>query len=278
MTSIRDHLQKIRRSFSEARLKNGIMKATGDELRLSVESCERAAKIGSYALLAGLLVEVALAIFRVVFHPPYDSPARSFGRVTADVFVFLGVGAEVLFSRMGAGRQHELQRRSDEQLGVAQREAAEARERTALTELRLKELGLRVGPRNVDETKFLAELEGKTPPSSVQIQYDKDVPDGYSTGWQLQQLLKKAGWNSPDPQVIAPRSHFWGYVQHNIIETGVDGRVVGTGSGIVVVRRYGYTLGDALTSAINSTLGSLQVRWDAGVPEKELIVLIFGRS
>lgn len=272
MTSINDHLQKIRRTFCEARLKNGIMQATDDELRLSVEACERGAKIGSYALLVGLLVEVVLALFRD------DSPARSLERVTSDAFVFLGVGAEVLFSGMGAGRQRELQRRSDQQLGVAQREAAEARERTAVTELRLKELRYRVGPRSFDEAKFLTELQGTTPPNRVQIQYDNGVPDGYSTGWQLQQLLKKAGWNSPDPQAIAPRSRFWGYVQHNIIETGVDGTVVGTGSGIVVVRRHDYALGDALTSAINSTLGSLQVRWDAGVPEKELIVLIFGRS
>lgn len=272
MTSINELPQRVRRFFFELRLNNGVMKATDDELRLSIESSERAAEIGSIALLVGLVIEMFLAVFR----PPSDSFARIWGRFVADLFVFLGVGAEVLFSRMGAGRQHELQRRSNEQIEVTKKEAAEARERTAVMEVRLEELRWRVGPRNFDRKKFLAELEGKTPPGNVQIQYDEGVPDGWSTAWQIQGLLKEAGWNSPDLQVIASRSHFWGYVPR-IIETGVDGTVIGTGAGIVVVHRHGYTLGEALTSAINSGLGFPQVRGDSSLLENELIVLIFGR-
>ena len=273
MASIHDLLQKFRRVFFGLRLKNGVMKATDDELRLSVESSERTAEIGSIALLVGLVVEMFLAVLR----PQSDSFARIWGRFVADLFVFLGVGAEVLFSRMGAARQHELQRRSDEQLGVTQKEAADARERTAVTELRLEELRQRVGPRNFDRGKFLAAIQGKTAPHVVQIQYDESVPDGWPTGWQMQNLLKEAGWNVLDPVTIAPRSHFWTYVPR-VIESGADGAVIGTGAGIVVVYRYGESLSETLMSAINVALGFPQARYDSSVPENGLIVLIFGRS
>ena len=123
--------------FPGLRLINGVMNATDDELRESVESCERAALWGGIAVVAGLVIKVVLAFN----HAPFDSFEGIWGAVIADSMVALGVAAEILCSRLGFSRQYELQRRSDEKIAEANtiaaqatKDAADARERTALLE------------------------------------------------------------------------------------------------------------------------------------------------
>jgi hypothetical protein len=111
--------------FPGLRLINGVINATNDELRESIESCERAAEQGGIAVIIGLVIEVALA----ACHPPFDSFAGIWGAVIADSLVALGVAGEVLFSRMGSARQRELQRRSDEKVAEAEARASEANQR-----------------------------------------------------------------------------------------------------------------------------------------------------
>ena len=74
------HIGRYKGPFPGLRLINGVMNATDDELRESVESCERAALCGGVAVVAGLVVEVVLAFH----HAPFDSFEGIWGAVVAD--------------------------------------------------------------------------------------------------------------------------------------------------------------------------------------------------
>jgi hypothetical protein len=121
------HIGRHKGPFPGLRLINGVMNATDDELRESVESCELAALCGGVAVVAGLVIEVVLALR----HAPFDSFEGTWGAVVADSLVALGVANEILFSRLGFSRQYELQRRSDEKVAEAKTTAAHAKERAA---------------------------------------------------------------------------------------------------------------------------------------------------
>lgn len=82
-------------------------------------------------------MEVALA----TSHSAYDGFVNRWGSVLTTSLVAIGVFGEIQFGRMGYRREHELKLRSDEKFAAAnviaeqaRKEAAEARERTALIE------------------------------------------------------------------------------------------------------------------------------------------------
>src|SRR5579862_4796185 len=116
--------QKLRDDlFPPWRLKYGIKNASDDELEASSEACETWAWRSGGLLMAGLLIELAIACI----HPTYDSFWERYGGVIATAFVVVGVGAELRFGRMGKIRDDELRLRSNE-------EVMEASERARLAE------------------------------------------------------------------------------------------------------------------------------------------------
>jgi hypothetical protein len=104
------------------RLIKGVKNATDDELVEDADRCERLAMRGGIAVLAGLIIEAILA-YR---HAPPESFEGNWGSFVADCLVALGVGIEVLFSRLGARRQEELRRRSDVTIAALHAQVAKA--------------------------------------------------------------------------------------------------------------------------------------------------------
>lgn len=110
-------------------------------------------------MFIGIVGEVFLA-FK---HYPESTDIGYWGPVWADVAVALGVGIEVLFGFRGSALQSELTRRSNERLGKAEKEAAEANERAAKADLARAELEQRLMPRELTQKQFecLQGLKGK---------------------------------------------------------------------------------------------------------------------
>lgn len=73
-------------------------------------------------VVIGIVAEVLIS----VFHPPYDSVWERWGSTIANALVVLGVAGEILFSRMGFRRDHEIKRRSDQKIAEATGRAIQA--------------------------------------------------------------------------------------------------------------------------------------------------------
>ncbi len=84
-----------------------------------------------------------------IVHPAYGSFLERWGSSVANIFVVLGVGGEILFSRFGYRRQQELSLRAKNALTEATQRAARAEEQ--------------LSPRSVSKTQFeeLRKLKGK---------------------------------------------------------------------------------------------------------------------
>lgn len=291
--SMENPIQTPPNGFPAWRLPRGTINATETQLENASSSCERC----EWAC-AGLVAVAVIAEFVIAaLHPPYNSSLERWGSAVIDSIVALGIVGEVIFSRKDSGIQTELRKRSNDKLGAAEKtageaharakhlekEAADARARTAATELRLEELRQRVGARNFDRQKFLGQLNGKSGPGIVQIRYDRSVPDGWSTGVQLYDLLRAAKWEVTEPLPIEEGSPLLEYVPR-FMERGAQNRVIGTGAGIVVVFAPG-TVGSvhdearlAITNAIAFGLNNGLSGRDGPIAENEIMLLIFARS
>lgn len=166
--------------------------ATNEALNQSVESCERVAEFSGIAVVVGLVIEVVLA-YR---HAPPDSFGGIWGSVIADSLVALGVAAEILFSRLGAARQRELQRRSEivvaeanERAQQAIKDAAEARERAA----KIEQL---TAWRNVPKEKrgdlvtFLRQVDVSI---LLLVEYQNGDTEAFSYAREIADVFKEAG-------------------------------------------------------------------------------------
>ena len=125
--------QKPLKPFPAWHLPNGTIKASDIELEKSIESCERWAWFGGGLVIVGVAAEVAIA----AIHPPYDSLLEQWGSSLANSLVAIGVGHEIIFSRMAGLRQNELKRRSDELVAVANARAEEANQKAQEAALEL---------------------------------------------------------------------------------------------------------------------------------------------
>lgn len=164
----------------------------------------------------------------------------------------VGVAATVAIVWMGIVKEHhwDLARdRSNEKVAAlesetakANAEIAKAQAATAEATLRLGELRLRFGPRNLNKEKFVGALAGKERYQSVvQIYFDKNAPDGWSTAIQIAEALTAAHWNAfafPTPMPDDSPLQMYRPIGY---EKSPDGTISSTGSGIVIV------LGDRLT-------------------------------
>ncbi len=179
------------------RLPNGIMNASKNQLEGVVSACERSEKWSAAAVVAGLFIEVALA----VFHVRADSFSGIFGTVLADELIFLGVLGETLFGNRGKRAQSELQRRSDLALAEAVRAASEANERAAKADLARVELEAKLADRHLTETQFneLQSLRDKV--KAVAMTAASDAPSAMFAG-EIALALRHAGI---EVTIYAPR-------------------------------------------------------------------------
>jgi hypothetical protein len=266
--------------FAELRLTKGVKNATDDQLAISVESCERAAIWGGLAVIAGLVVEVVLAIHQASTPLSFDSFEGTWGAVIADSLVALGVSAEVFFSRVGMSRQRELQRRSDRKLADAIERAAEANERAAKLEkeaaeahLQIERLRTRVGPRFVDRS-FAEALEGKPKASMVTLLYSEAATDGQMLARQLKETLESVGWR------VSPRIESRN-TNDTIFQKGPALAWRSRSASVMILRPVGVQtdeekeICDGLLEAISRCLGaSGYVAFD-GVPFGSLWIVIY---
>ena len=126
-------------------------------------------------------------------------------------------------------------------IAEAQVKIAEANNQAKQAELKLAELRQRVGPRVIDEAKFLDAIKSPVT-ANVLVKFSPDVPDGYSTAYQIVQLLRKAGWTvehdarwmeQDDPNLHdAPQN---GAAPPVLDPTGKYDGPLTTGSGIMIV-------------------------------------------
>jgi hypothetical protein len=177
--------QKVPNPFPGWRLKNGLMNAPDDQLEAAVESCERWALTCAGVLVVGVLAELALA----AAHPPYDSFWEQWGSSLANLLVVLGVGGEVLFGRLGSGRQGELSKRAKKQLGEANERAAKAERETE--KLRSKYAWRDLDPAQI--SRMAAVLRKK--PSRITISYmGGDVESVHFATTRIATTFRLAGW------------------------------------------------------------------------------------
>jgi hypothetical protein len=161
--------------FPAFRLTNGVINASDGDLSRSAEACEKWAEGSAFAVIAGLVLEVGIALS----HPPFDSFWEHWGAVIADTGVALGVAGEVLFGKMGNSRQSELNRRTNAKLADAVSVSAEANERAANAELARAELEAKLRPREINQEQLdaIQALDGQF--DSVNIICGTDVETKY---------------------------------------------------------------------------------------------------
>lgn len=160
-------------SFPAWRLTNDVMKASDAALKDAGESCERWGGGSAALVVIGVLAEVAIA----AYHPQYDSFLEQWGSTLANVLVAIGVAAEVQFGRMGRRRDAELQRRSNDKLGAAEKIAAEASERAERADLSRVELETKLLPRMLSQEQwdFIQGLRGKFPIIAIAFETDAET-------------------------------------------------------------------------------------------------------
>jgi len=111
------------------RLRQGknIRSATDGDLYLSLERLQVAQILSGGIAVLGVVIQLAVA----VFHPGYDSPGGTWGRVIANGFIALGVVGVLISAARLKLYQGELTNRSNQRLAIAARMAGEAAERAA---------------------------------------------------------------------------------------------------------------------------------------------------
>lgn len=142
---------------------------------------------------------------------------------------------------------------------------AEATARQKEAELKLEELRVKTGPRQIDGETFKKSLEGKPKPNAaVEIMFPREDGEAFRLAIQLRDVLKYSGWKASEPSPVPPGDIPRLQDQPSVASYGSYG-----GTGIVVVTRADSqadfdALGDinantplnALVGALTKTLGS----------------------
>lgn len=140
---------------------------------------------------AGLVVAAVVAEFIIAgIHPLYDSFLEQWGLAIADAAIALGILGEVLFSRKDANIQSELRRRSNERAATLEKEAAEARERTALLE---KITAFREISPNQRQQISDAIRDKVSPKIHILIEWERGDTEAYLYAWQISNIFRDAG-------------------------------------------------------------------------------------
>jgi hypothetical protein len=265
--------------FPAWRLENGVINASNEQLETSATSCERWSWGFGAIVFVGVIVEFVLAGINL----PYSSPLERWGNASADGFVAIGVAGEILFAFLAFRRQEVLSARSKKEVSEARERAAEAlkaageaNDRAAASELQLEQLRGRVGTRLIPRDAFLEAMRDKPKPRSVIISYAPTAGDGWYLAFQMDQLLRQAGWSvRPGFETIDPSK--------TDFPVGVAVAHGGSSSGIIVLSHWGAephaaeTPRGALIGAIRDTLGAVSGGQYKPVPEGVVKVVIFPR-
>jgi hypothetical protein len=155
------------------------MKKSDDQLRSEIVVNESRAEWGAWAIVVGLVLEIGLAAGKSLGYeikPVVDN----WGAVIADCLIASGVYAEIHFGRKASHGNAELRRRSDERAAVLEKEAAEARERTAqiekITEWR------HIRPENASLFIGAMRLLVESFDVDVVVEYQNGDPEAFSYG------------------------------------------------------------------------------------------------
>jgi len=142
--------------------------------------------IGSAKLIAAFLVALG-----VVIEFGGDWVAKPFEKTIEDA------------RKLELGELHKQSDEAKRETARLSAEAETARKETAQAKLELEQLRAKVGPRNINATKFLEELSGK-PTAPVEILFPKENGEAFGLAMQFRDLLRTAGWTVPEPKPIPP--------------------------------------------------------------------------
>ena len=198
--------QKPRLPFPKFRLpKGGMISASDPELESSIEALENLAVLFAVIVICGVISTVIIA----AIHPTYDSFLEQWGNAIADVFVAVGVAGEVWFARMAGLRQGELKRRSDANVGEANRIAAQANKEAAEARIRTAELEKLTAFRRLDPEMRRKLSEAFISCSSylrLLIEYQAGDTEAYCFAVEFAQLFTKLG---NEKIVFSSNMHLW---------------------------------------------------------------------
>jgi hypothetical protein len=159
--------------------------------REQISTNEGRAELGALAVLAGLVIEVALA-FKFRTHKSF---LEEWGPLIADALIAAGVYAEIHFGRKASNESAE--------------RAAESNRIASEAQLEIARLKKQLGPRQIDSEIFLAELAGQ-PKAPLEILYSPDDPDSWNLALRTMSLMVEAGWVVDSPIPIPRRSDMLG--------------------------------------------------------------------
>ena len=100
------------------------MSKTDDQIKSEIEDNESRAEWGAWAVVAGLVIEIVLALS--VSLGMDKKWLENWGTVFADCLIVLGVYCEIHFGRKASAGNVELRRRSEQKVAEANSRAAEA--------------------------------------------------------------------------------------------------------------------------------------------------------
>jgi hypothetical protein len=212
-------IQNPRNPFPAWRLpKGGVKSASDNALEKAAESCEFWAWFCGGLVVAGLVMEFALA----ALHPPYDNFWSRWGSSLTTALVAIGVFGEIQFGRMGYRREHELKLRSDERFAAAnimaeqaKKEAAEARERTA--EIEKLTAWRHVNP---EQRRQIADaIKERAPSFDVLIEFERADPEAFAYAYEIAKIFAESGVNE---MRAAPNTYLSGPVFGLLIATAPD--------------------------------------------------------
>lgn len=182
--------QKTRKFVAwRLRLKNGVSSASAGDLNGAVEWLERAEVVFGAVVFFGIALEVLVAWV----NPAFGTSLERWGPVIADGFVGLGVLGEVVASARMTLLSGELTRRSNDRLGKAEKEAAEARERAA--EIERATAWRHVTP-ELREAVARA-LEGKASLVKLSVEFQMSDPEALAYSRELIEAFRQAGVRDP---------------------------------------------------------------------------------
>jgi hypothetical protein len=161
------------------------MKSASDQLRDDVERNESRSKWAAWVLVAGLVVEVALAFN----FSEGKTPLENWSPVLADIMVALGVFGEIHFSGKAARAQKALQSISDGKLAEALDRASKAE--TALTKLQTpRQLLLAPDEVRAQIIERLRPFAG----TKFDVGHARVDRETWDFLWSLEPTIVKAGW------------------------------------------------------------------------------------
>jgi hypothetical protein len=159
------------------------MPLTDDELNASISRNEKFSSWAGYVLVAGLLLELALAFNFATNKPIVDEHLSQFSYL----LVLLGVGGEIHFGAKASRAQKELQRRTDVKLTEALDRAATAQ--NDLLEFRKPRRALMTAENRARLVERLSPFAG--------TQFDTGLGSGGEQMhflWDLEETLTAAKW------------------------------------------------------------------------------------